>query len=256
VAAELPGRARRFGEAHATSLAGVAAELADGLGGAARSPWIFVGHSMGAVLAYETAMSLRERGAPAPLGLIAVARGAPDGRAPGDGLPGASASETRDYLEGLEGTPAAILENADYMSMVAKILRADFELLRGYVHRPRPPLAMPLHVIGALRDAAVGFESLLGWGRLFDGEQSLTMVDGGHFAPIHDPSTVFRKAYEIVQSSVDASAGHTRKEMRDGYDHTAANFRGGSRGRGTSVEPQPGESRRRDPLQRRLEARR
>lgn len=227
VAAELPGRARRFGEAYSTSIEAAVAELADGLGRLNRHAWIFVGHSMGALLAYETAMTLREHGAPAPIGLIALARQSPDNRIQGDELPGTGARETRDYLRGLDGTPEAILENEDHVLLISKILRADFELLRGYVHRLRPPLTMPLHVVGALRDQAVEFESLLGWVRLFDGEHSLTMVDGGHFAPIHNPSTVLRKADEIVRSSAGALSDPLIKEViRDGYDGEPTDFRG------------------------------
>lgn len=197
VAAELPGRGRRYGEPYAVSVAAVAADLAAGLDRFGAGPWIFVGHSLGALIAYEAAAALRDRGAPAPLGLIVVARRAPQARAQGDGLPDGSLPAVRAYLKGLGGTPDAILADDAYMRMVSDTLQADFDLLRGYVHRPRPPLETPVHAIGALEDDAVGFEPMLGWRLLGAPGGTLTMIEGGHFSAMRDPSAVVRRIDRI-----------------------------------------------------------
>ena len=198
LAAELPGRGRRYGEAFASSVYEAAAQFAEEALHLPRNPLIFVGHSLGALLAYETAYAMRERGGRQPIGLVAAGRQSPDVDQHGRNLPDASMSAIRKYLQELSGTPESILRDDAYMTMMRPILQADFDLLRSYRFRPRTPLQIPVHVVGAIHDHAVKFESLLGWSRLSVGEVSLSLIDGGHFAPIEQPASILDKADRIA----------------------------------------------------------
>ncbi|WP_210287802.1 thioesterase II family protein [Methylobacterium sp. R2-1] len=205
LAAELPGRGRRYGETFASSVYEAAAQFAEEAVHLPQKPLIFVGHSLGALLAYETAYAMRERGSRQAIGLVAAARQSPDVDQHGRDLPDSSMSAMRKYLQDLSGTPESILRDDAYMTMMRPILQSDFDLLRSYWFRPRAPLQIPLHVVGAIHDHAVKFESLLGWSRLSAGELSLSLIDGGHFAPLEQPASILDKADRIAGRVASAS---------------------------------------------------
>lgn len=206
VAAELPGRGRRFGEAFTSSIHEAAARFAEDALLLPSKKLVFVGHSLGALLAYETADAMRGQGGRQPLGLVVVGRPSPDVDRSGRGLPDASMPAMRRYLQDLAGTPEAILRDDAYMNMMRPILQADFDLLRSYRYRRRPALDIPLHVVGAIHDHAVEFESMLGWSRLSTGDHSLSLVDGGHFAPVQQPGPILEKADRILRSAAPEDA--------------------------------------------------
>ena len=78
---ELPCRGTRFGEAAFTRLAPLVNALADALDGALDRPFALFGHSMGGLVAYELARTLRRRARPQPAHLLVSAAAAP-GTAP------------------------------------------------------------------------------------------------------------------------------------------------------------------------------
>ena len=63
----------------------------------------------------------------------------------------------------LNGTPKAVLENAELMELFLPILRADFTAIETYVYTPRPRLNCPITVLGGLQDFEVGCEDLEAW---------------------------------------------------------------------------------------------
>src|SRR3546814_15606287 len=74
-------------------------------------PFVFFGHSMGALVAFETARELRRRGLPPPIRLFVSGRRAPtvtDGEAPLHGLPAPSlVSQLALRFRGLPNPPKA-----------------------------------------------------------------------------------------------------------------------------------------------------
>jgi surfactin synthase thioesterase subunit len=189
---ELPGRGRRQGAPFAESIQEVAEQLASDFSEIARQPTVFYGHSLGALVAYETARSLRRRSLPEPKLLIASCRAAPGSAALTDSLPALSDADLRRYLEALRGTPKAILENRALMDFTIPILRADLELIYGYRHVASPRLVIPIEVIGAVDDRWAPLECLLEWRSITDGDFRLRMLPGGHFAPLASPETVLQ----------------------------------------------------------------
>lgn len=202
IAAELPGRGRRLREGFVPSLASAAMALAQSFAAlAAAMPdkrWVFFGHSMGALLAYETVRRLRADGGPQPQGLIVSARHAPGWHPVSSGLPELSDEALCDYLRHLDGTPAAILDNPAFMAMALPILRADLGLLYGYAHVLGQPLDMPVLTIGASADGRVPLEALVAWGTATQGAFRLRMVPGGHFSLLDEPAIVFDAAREMA----------------------------------------------------------
>jgi surfactin synthase thioesterase subunit len=150
---------------------------------AASTPYALLGHSLGALLAFELAHELQALGCPAPLALFACGTAAPTRREDYDGKnwrEPKSDAELIGELRELQGTPEEVLANAELMSLTLPTLRADFLLCGTYAYRQRPALQCPLYVLGGMQDRASD-EQLQAWRKETLGAFSLQMFPGGHF---------------------------------------------------------------------------
>jgi medium-chain acyl-[acyl-carrier-protein] hydrolase len=155
--------------------------LLDGLTGWLDRPFALFGHSMGALVAFELATSLRATGLE-PVHFFAAGCRAPH-------LPAAWPTDRHtladrdfiDVLRELNGIPGEILEDAEWMEVVLPTLRSDFKLVETYRHRPQAPLRCPLSVIGGGHDAEVPTEGLEGWARHTSGRFEVHVLPGDHF---------------------------------------------------------------------------
>ncbi len=204
---ELPGRGRRHGEPFIGSLQAAAKEIVDSWAIDAGSRFSLCGHSLGALLAYETALELERRNLPLPDALILLARQAPHAVPSRHSLPEPSLDGLRRYLGNLNGTPAAVLNDDSFMELMIPILRADFELLRNYRPSSLGPLACPLHIIGAAQDEIIDQASLLPWIDVAGNGFSISLVDGGHFSPMSQPQSIRDVCFPQAASS-NTSAKH------------------------------------------------
>lgn len=197
-AVELPGRARRLREPFARSVAALAEQFATQCRQLADKPLVLFGHSLGALLAYETARRLLAEGERRPLALLVSSRQSPDWLPVCAGLPELHDQALRDYLGDLAGTPREVLDNRAMMDLAVPILQADLELILDYQHCHPTPLEIPVQVFGGLDDHQVGYESLLAWQRLSGAGFSLRMVEGGHFAVMEQVGEVLRAAAALI----------------------------------------------------------
>ncbi|KDN98395.1 thioesterase II family protein [Pseudomonas donghuensis] len=180
---ELPGRGARLGEALLTDMQVLARQLAHEQRLAASQPYALLGHSLGALLAFELAHELQALGCPPPVALFACGTAAPTRREDYDGgnwREPKSDEVLIDELRTLQGTPEEVLANQELMSLTLPVLRADFMLCGRYVYRQRGPLRCPLHVLGGEADKASEAQ-LLAWREETLGDFSLDIFPGGHF---------------------------------------------------------------------------
>jgi medium-chain acyl-[acyl-carrier-protein] hydrolase len=192
IAAELPGRSRRYNENFTPSILHAAERFADACQQMETKRCVFYGHSLGALLAYETARVLARRGTRGPERLVVSSRSAPGSFPASTGLPELSNDALLKYLHDLQGTKQSILENKMLMDMMLPIIRADLEIIYKYRHRSHPLLDIPLDVIGAIDDRHCPFELLLAWRNVTRNTFQLHMIPGGHFAPIAHPGIVLQ----------------------------------------------------------------
>jgi len=190
IAAELPGRNRRYHEPFCSSILEAAENFAQTFSRLPSKPTVFYGHSLGALLAYETTRALSQLGQMMPQRLIVSSRAAPVKLPSSIGLPVLSDDALLNYLRDLQGTKAEVLENKALMDMMLPIIRSDLQLIYNYQHQLSPFLEIPVDAIGAIDDVHCPLEWLLGWRNVTRDKFSLHMIPGGHFAPLDSPNWV------------------------------------------------------------------
>lgn len=143
-------------------------------------PFAIFGHSMGALIAYETVRTLRKLHGPMPVHLLVSGCFAPQLPDPCyiHHLP---QEEFVRELRRLNGMPKEILENQELMELVLPSLRADFTATETYVYNDEPPLSCSISVLGGWRDPLTTRESLEAWRIHTTGYFSMRMLPGDHF---------------------------------------------------------------------------
>ncbi|RZI42238.1 thioesterase [Herbaspirillum sp. HC18] len=209
-AIQLPRREDRFSEPPFRKLTDAANHIAGEMALAidiqsTSRPLVLFGHSMGALLAYETALTLRDLHGVQLHGVILSGRGAPDTatsiqRCRHD----ASDEMLLSDLARLGGTPRVLLEDCAFMAAYLPIIRADYEMLDTYLWSRRAPLSCPVVVYAGRQDTEVSRDAIAGWKKHAAGSYCERWFDGGHFYLFERPqecvSQLIRDAVRIVFS--------------------------------------------------------
>tara|TARA_B100001173_G_C15856821_1_gene491227 strand:- start:299 stop:853 length:555 start_codon:yes stop_codon:yes gene_type:complete len=145
-------------------------------------PFAFLGHSMGAIVAYETALRLRTIGAGQPVHLFLSARAAPHLQDDRDPLRFLDDETFVDRLHRTYGAvPEAIRQSGELRDVFLPILRADVELLETYADAASEPLGCPITALGGRSDPAISKAMLAGWQTHTSAEFTLHEFPGEHF---------------------------------------------------------------------------
>jgi medium-chain acyl-[acyl-carrier-protein] hydrolase len=178
---QLPGRESRLREPSFDRSGPLIEALADALAAHLDMPFVFFGHSMGALLSFELARELRRRKGPLPLHLFVSGRRAPQVPAREEPIHDLPEPEFLAELRQLNGTPEEVLQHTELMRLLIPVLRADFAVNETYVFHPGEPLDLGISAFGGLGDEEVTREDLVGWSEHARGIFRLRMLPGDHF---------------------------------------------------------------------------
>jgi len=181
LAAQFPGRGSRLFEPPFTDLAQFVEESSRSLLQYSDKPFAFFGHSMGALVSFKVACHLRENNRPLPHHLFLSGRAGPRNL---QGKLRISRLSDADFileLSRLGGTPKAVLENTELMTMMLPSVRADFVACESYIHTMESPLPCPISVFAGMEDAEFTQEQLEEWHTETAGSFSLKSFPGDHF---------------------------------------------------------------------------
>ncbi|MCX4854903.1 alpha/beta fold hydrolase [Streptomyces canus] len=177
----LPGRGLRLREQPYTAMRPLARDIADALveRELARD-YVLFGHSMGALLAYEVACELRERGHDEPRHLFVSGSRAPhlygdrDDRTLSD-------ADLRQLVCALGGLGDDRTVAGAYLDRRLPVLRADLTVCEEYRWIPRPPLACPMTAFSATRDPIAPGPAVEAWRSYSSGSLLHHHLEGDHF---------------------------------------------------------------------------
>jgi medium-chain acyl-[acyl-carrier-protein] hydrolase len=177
---QLPGRDGRLREAPVTQLAHLVTKIADEMLAYLDKPFVFFGHSMGAILSFEVARRLRRERGVEPLQMFVSGRPAPQVARREPVTYDLPEPEFVEELLKLNGTPREVLENVELRQLVLPILRADFAVCQTFEYLSEPPLNCPITAYGGLQDS-VSHEDLSQWREQTTARFKMSMFPGDHF---------------------------------------------------------------------------
>lgn len=178
---ELPGHGWRANEPPFQHLPDLIDALLTGLTARLQPPFAFLGHSMGAIVAFELAHALRRNRLPSPVHLFAAAHRAPHLPNPDATTHLLSDSAMIAKLSRLGGLPDEVLRERELLQLILPVLRADFTALDTYAYIAGPPLDCSITALGGASDNLVSRVHLEAWRKHTTADFAIRIFPGGHF---------------------------------------------------------------------------
>ena len=177
---QLPGREASLGHPAFRRLSDLVDALIPALAPFLNAPFAFFGHSMGALIAFESIRGLRRRGMPGPLKFFASGHRAPHLPNRQPQIHDIPREKFVREIEKLDGTPDTIL-NSTHLDAFLSVLRADFALCETYTYTVEPRLECPITALGGLYDYRLAWDELDAWRAQTTRRFNLRMFPGNHF---------------------------------------------------------------------------
>lgn len=181
---QLPGHDQRLSEQPLSSVKLIAEKLKSEFKSILRKKTVFIGHSLGALLAYELAKKLPENYSLKALVVIASR--------PPNILPENPFSEEASdvvFIEKLRtygGLPDNILENKDLLNLLLPAIRADAMASENYCDSPLKQLDCPVFVFYGNKDLFVDAKMASEWGLFTKSEHRCFEFPAGHFLHVEE----------------------------------------------------------------------
>ena len=176
--AKLPGRESRLKDPPFEVLSELVDHILPEIEPLMRQPVAFLGHSMGAMLAYEIAHRMRNLG---PEVLFLSACRPPTSMSTEAKLHEMPTEQMLDELVERYGTGNTTSDERALMQLLANTIRADLKMLENRVHAEYPPLDCPIVALGGVNDGLVNRTELSKWQDETTGHFRVRMFPGGHF---------------------------------------------------------------------------
>jgi medium-chain acyl-[acyl-carrier-protein] hydrolase len=123
IGVQLPGRENRISEPPLRTLDAILSLLMKEIRPMLDRPFVFFGHSMGALVAFRLSHCLRRQGWPEPAHLFVSGRASPN--LPIQALHELPTQELLQHVRSFDGTAAEVLQSDEMLSLVLPLLRAD-----------------------------------------------------------------------------------------------------------------------------------
>lgn len=181
---ELAGRGRRMKEPFYNSVAQAAEDISDMILGQLEEgePYAIYGHSMGALLAYETYYALKAKGAHEPEHIFFSGRKAPQDEAEKSEYYKLPEEEFLNVVFHYGGNTREIMQNRELLDLFVPILRADFKIAEIYSYQMHnSKVQCECTVVNGRNDRSISKPDVVMWSELIDGYCQYRWISGEHF---------------------------------------------------------------------------
>jgi surfactin synthase thioesterase subunit len=209
-AVQYPGRQDRHREPCLGTIPELARAVFDVVREAADQPYLFFGHSMGAIIAYEVARLLGSAGLPGPEWLLVSGQRAPSRQQPED-FHLRDDEQLVEELRTLGGTDPRWLEDRELLATILPPIRNDYRAIETYAYVPGPPLSCPVTALAADDDPYTSIPDVAAWREHSTEAFDLRVFTGGHFF-LDDCR---EEVAEIITSARLRAAARLRAVARD-----------------------------------------
>lgn len=206
-ALESPGRGPRFSEKPIACLKTKVEILCREIEAFCDLPYIFVGHSLGALLSFELARELQNRGRENLKHIILSAKRAPHLpkiREPIHQLP---QKKFIKKLEEFNFTPHEVIQNHEMMELISPMLRADFALNETHDFKNTINLRSDATIFWGNKDEVVPLEDTLAWENLINGKLDLVTFNDCHFFISHQEEKFLNEINKIIYRHLRTTHG-------------------------------------------------
>lgn len=181
VAIQLPGRGSRIREEPMTSMPALIEQIAARIQFPDRLPFVFFGHSLGGLVAFELARYCKLRWMRLPRTLFVSGCDAPRFRSTIRNIHELEGDALIEALALYNGTPPELLAHRELMTLLEPAIRADFALAANYRYQPGPMLDMPINVLSGRNDVDLDLEHVSAWQSETNGPCHVQWFEGDHF---------------------------------------------------------------------------
>jgi surfactin synthase thioesterase subunit len=207
---ELPGRGRTSGVTTCANMGEVLDTFLPLVNQRETEHFALWGHSMGGLIAYETAHAAAAAGHP-PLWLGVSASVPPQSRDP-EVPEGRDHDDLAGFARELGGTPEEILAIPDIAEHLLGILRADLRIVDSYRMPEHPPLDIPLSLFSGTEDPMAAPDQMDPWTELHSSTTSRHAFSGGHFYFFESVDELALAITGDVLASLPGSTGEDERE--------------------------------------------
>ncbi len=180
--ATLPGREERLDEPGLCDADTLVDAMVSELGVRDGAPYVLLGHSLGAILAYAVAVEIEARGLRRPLFLCVAASAPPPLQLKGEGGEW-SRERLLNYIRVLGGTPAELLDDPEFVELQLAQFASDLALSESLDQRPWPPVRTPIIAFAGETDHAASPAVMEHWRGRTSSFFDLHRISGDHFFP-------------------------------------------------------------------------
>lgn len=163
--------------------------------------FVFFGHSLGGLIAFELARKLQAANESQPEHLFVAAFRAPHLPSIHPPMHGLPENEFIAALMEMEGIPEPLLQNREMLVLIANIARSDFKLHETYAYPQGPKLNVPITVFGGDGDPYIQPDMLRAWAQETTRNFNFHWLPGNHHF-IHDQKNIIVKTiFQSIQIS-------------------------------------------------------
>lgn len=175
-------------------------------------PSIFFGHSLGAILAFESLRFARSSDTVVtPCHLAVSGHVAPHLPDPNPCIYNMSDNELIDEIDQYGGTPGAILESNDMMDVFLPIIKADLSALESYCYEQKPILGCSISAHYGISDSRVpNKKQMEEWSRHTRGVFRFFSYTGHHFYIEDRKAELIRDILDCVPETENTESNHLR----------------------------------------------